>query len=138
MQSFIVKEPLPALQALVLPNSIEVLDAKSLLQSIPGLRVTYNTMNKAYHGEWWSNLEALDTKCPCNVSLGVAGVYPEGLQVLSLRTECPEPVSVSTGAMTHQSKAYPHQVGFIFLPFSVIHALTVCISVANGFVAFGS
>ena len=111
MQSFTVKDPLPALKALVLPNSIEIFDAKSLLQSIPDLKVMFNTLNKAYHGEWWTNLEALETKCPCNVSLGVAGVYPEGLEVLSLHTERPEPVSVSTGPMTHQPKPYPHKVG---------------------------
>ncbi len=111
MQGFMVKEPLPALTSLSLHNACEIQDAKSSLQSMPDLRVTYDTLNKAYHGEWWSHLQTLSTKCACNMPLGVAGVYPTRLEALQLHTECPEPVTVSTGQMTHQQRPYPHQVG---------------------------
>ena len=111
VQSFMVKDPLPALTSLALHNGCEIMDAKSSLQSMLFLRVAYDTLDNAYHGEWWSNITALRTKCPCHVSLGVAGQFPERLEVLFLHTECPEPVSVSTALMTNQPKAYPHQVG---------------------------
>lgn len=116
-----MKEPLPALKFLAVCNATEILDAKSSLQNIRGLTVYYFTLNKAYHGEWWSHITALQTKCACNVPLGVAGVYPERLERLFLTTECPEPVSVSTAQMTHQPKAYPHKVGAHDLYAAAVH-----------------
>ncbi|KAA6417867.1 MAG: hypothetical protein FRX49_12165 [Trebouxia sp. A1-2] len=109
VKGFVVREPLPALDFLALCNATQIMDAKSFLQNMHGLTLYYFTLNKSYHGEWWSHISALQTKCACNVSLGVAGVYPERLKRLFLTTECPEPVSVSTAQMTHQPKAYPHK-----------------------------
>ncbi|DBA80853.1 TPA: hypothetical protein ACH3X1_008067 [Trebouxia sp. C0004] len=109
IKGFVVQELLPALNVLALCNATEVTDAKSSLQKMHSLTVYYSTLNKSYHGEWWSNITALQTKCACNVALGVPGVYPERLERLFLTTECPEPVSVSTAQMTHQPKAYPHK-----------------------------
>ena len=119
MQRLLVKDKLTALTSLWLHNACEVLDDKAPLQSLLGLQVTFDTLNKAYHGEWWAHLKRLYTKSPCNVPLGVAGHLPEGLEFLCLHTCCPEPLTVSTGAMTTQPKAYPHQVGFRM---PVIHA----------------
>ncbi|KAL0046454.1 hypothetical protein WJX82_000979 [Trebouxia sp. C0006] len=109
IKGFLVKETLPTLNFLALCNATEIMDAKSSLQNMDGLAVCYFTQNKAYHGEWWSHITALQTKCACNVPLGVAGVYPETLERLFLTTECPEPVSVSTAQIAHQPKAYPHK-----------------------------
>ncbi len=106
-----MKELLPALNFLALCNATEIMDAKSILHNMHSLAVCYFTRNKAYHGEWWSHITALQTKCACNVPLGVAGVYPERLERLFLTTECPEPVNVSTAQMTQQPQAYPHKVG---------------------------
>lgn len=111
LQRFLVKDKLTALTALSLHNACEVLDDKASLQSLPGLQVTFDTLNSAYHGEWWGHLKRLYAKCPCNVALGVSGHFPEGLEFLSLHTCCPEPLTVSTGVLTNQPKAYPHRVG---------------------------
>ncbi len=116
-----MKETLPTLNFLALCNATEIMDAKSSLQNMDGLAVCYFTQNKAYHGEWWSHITALQTKCACNVPLGVAGVYPETLERLFLTTECPEPVSVSTAQIAHQPKAYPHKVGARDLCIATIH-----------------
>ena len=112
LQRLLVKDKLTALTSLWLHNACEVLDDKAPLQSLLGLQVTFDTLNKAYHGEWWAHLKHLCTKSPCNVPLGVAGHLPEGLEFLCLHTCCPEPLTVSTGVMTTQPKAYPHRVGF--------------------------
>lgn len=117
-----MREPLPALDFLALCNATQIMDAKSFLQNMHGLTLYYFTLNKSYHGEWWSHISALQTKCACNVSLGVAGVYPERLKRLFLTTECPEPVSVSTAQMTHQPKAYPHKVGTHDLSVAAVHS----------------
>lgn len=111
LQRLLVKEALTALTSLWLHNACEVFDDKAPLQSLPGLQVTFDTLNKAYHGEWWAHLRHLYTKCPCNVALGVAGHFPEGLETLCLHTCCPEPLTVTTGVMTSQPKPYPHRVG---------------------------
>ena len=111
LQTLLVKDALTVLTSLWLHNACEVFDDKAPLQSLPGLQVTFDTINKAYHGEWWGHLKRLYTKCPCNVALGVAGHFPEGLEFLCLHTCCPEPLTVTTGVMTNQPKAYPHRVG---------------------------
>lgn len=112
LQRLLVKDALTALTSLWLHNACEVFDDKAPLHSLPSLQVTFDTLNKAYHSEWWTHLKRLYTKCPCNVALGVAGHFPEALETLCLHTCCPEPLTVTTGVMTNQPKAYPHRVGF--------------------------
>ena len=111
LQSVLIKDPLGALTSLHISNACEVTDDKAQLQSLPSLRVAFDTLNKAYHGQWWHQLKQLRTKCPCNVALGGAGHFPEGLEVLSLHTLSPEPVTVSTNMVTNQPRAHVHQVG---------------------------
>ena len=110
LQSLLVKEALTGLTSLGLQNACEVVDDKATLQSNPRLQVTLDTLNKAYHGQWWDNLKRLNTKCPCNVALGNVGQFPAGLEFLRLHTRCPEPVTVTTDEVTKQHKAFPRQV----------------------------
>ena len=110
MQTLLVKDSLPHLAKLALTNACEVVDNKSQLQQLSNLEVTYDTLNKAYHGEWYHNLTHLLTKSPCNVPLGLLGLYPTTLRKLQLHTECPEPVKISTAHLPNQPKPYPHQV----------------------------
>ena len=112
LQNFVIKDTLTALTSLWLDNACEVFDDRAPLRNPLGLQVTFDTLNKSYHGEWWGHLKRLYTKSPCNVALGVPGHFPEGLEFLCLHTCCPEPLTVSTGMMTNQPKAYPHRVGF--------------------------
>ena len=111
LQCLLVRERLTALTSLWLHSACEVMDDKAPLQDNPHLQVTFDTLNKGYHSQWWDQLKRLYTKCPCNVALGNAGHFPEGLEFLRLHTYRPEPVSVSTDEVTHRPKVYPHQVG---------------------------
>ena len=109
VQSFMVKDALPGLTHLHLHNACEVLDSKAYLKKLQGLQVSFDTVHKAYHGQWWDQLKQLRTKCPCHVALGVAGHFPEVLESLTLLASSSEPVTVTTGVMTNMPKPYPHQ-----------------------------
>ena len=111
MQGLKLTEPLTALTLLTIHSDCNIRDAKPPLNINPDLRISYDTLNKAYHGEWWDQLKQLRTKCPGHVSLGVEGLYPTGLEVLQLHSENPEPVMVTTGKMGNSPKPYPHKVG---------------------------
>ena len=73
------------------------MDDKATLQSNPRLQVTLDTLNKAYHGQWWDHLKRLTTKCPCNVALGNVGQFPAGIQFLRY---IPAALSLSLSPLT--------------------------------------
>ena len=110
LQSFTVTEPLTALTSLALQTACEIKDAAFLLPQMPKLRVTFDTLSKVYHGEWWPQLRALHSKLPRRCGLAVAGLYPTALEVLHLHSESPEPVLITTDKVSGQSRPYPHEV----------------------------
>ena len=124
VQGLKLTQPLSALTFLTLHSDCNIRDAKPPLSSKRGLHISYDTLNKAYHGEWWDQLKQLRTKCPSHVSLGVEGLYPIGLEVLQLHSENPEPVMITTGKMGNSPKPYPHKVG----PHQVLQS-RVCMTV---------
>ena len=109
MQSFKLTQPLAALSSLALHRVCEFEDAESHLLQMPNLKVSFDTITKAYHGEWWNHLTSLRTKCSRKAALGVRGQYPDVLEVLQLHTESPEPVSVTTAKVAGQPGPYPHK-----------------------------
>ena len=110
LQGLKLTQFLSALTSLTLHSDCNIRDTKHPLSSKLELRISYDTLNKAYHGEWWEQLKQLRTKCPGHVSLGAEGLYPTGLEALQLHSENPEPVMITTGKMGNSPKPYPHKV----------------------------
>lgn len=110
VQRLRVVEPLTALTSLTLHSRCQVDDVKAPFSKLPNLRVALDTLDKAYHGEWWRQLKQLRTRGPNKICLGLPGLFPEGLEVLQLHSENPEPVTVTTGRLGHPAQPHPHQV----------------------------
>ena len=114
LQSFLIKDGLPHLASLGMNKCIEIFDAQSQLTNLRDLKISFNTLNKPYHGEWCDQVAHLIVPCLNHVPLGVPGFFPTGLESLCLHTESPEPVTISTGFLKNQPRPYPHQVMQLF------------------------
>ena len=121
LQSFLVKDSLPNLSQLSINRACEVLDSQSQLTNMPDLRISYDTLYKPYHGEWFQQTRHLVAKCPCNVPLGVPGMFPRHLESLHLHTQCSDPITITTDSLQDQPRPYPHQVRVLLF---IVHLLS--------------
>lgn len=125
VQSFLVKDSLPNLSQLAINRACELMDAQSQLTNLSDLKISYDTLYKPYHGEWFEQTTHLVAKCPCNVPLGVPGVYPSHLESLQLHTQCSDPITITTDSLKDQPRPYPHQVSMALF---ILHIFSLCVA----------